>query len=87
MGAKHKKTRKEKITADYRHQVYTLKNNDLPINNPTAIVTTSENTYFNVNIKRDVAKTGILTLIIIALQIILLYLLQKHIIALPMVKY
>lgn len=26
MGVKHKKTRKEKIIADYRHNVYTLKN-------------------------------------------------------------
>jgi hypothetical protein len=87
MGARHKKTRKEKIIADYRHQVYILKNENMPLDKPALAVTVNENSYLNIHILKDVLKTGILTSVIIALQLILLFLLQKHIIMLPIVKY
>jgi len=87
MQHKHKKTRKEKIIADYRHQVYILKNRDIPLNTPTPTIAVSENSYFNTHILKDVFKTGILSSSIIAAQIILFFLLKKHIITLPMLKY
>jgi hypothetical protein len=91
MGARHKKTRKEKMIADYRHQVYVLKSKDIlsnnQIDNPIPAITISENIYLNTHALRDILKTGILTFTIIALQIILFFLLQKHILTLPIVKY
>jgi hypothetical protein len=89
MGVKHKKTRKEKVIADYRHQVYILKNKDVPLNNSTPIVAvaTNNNLYSSAQVLRDITKTGILTCSIIAGQIILFFLLMKHIIILPIVKY
>jgi hypothetical protein len=91
MGAKHKKTRKEKILADYRHQVYILKNNVMPpinsVSNSTFAPITNEKSYLNTHILKDVIKTGILTCSIIAAEVIFYFLLQKHIFALPIIKY
>jgi hypothetical protein len=88
MGAKHKKTRKEKIIADYRHQIYVLKNKDIPFKNPIlATDVTNNNSYSNTHVLNDVIKTGILTCSIIAAQIVLFFLLTKHVITLPIVKY
>jgi hypothetical protein len=89
MGAKHKKTRREKIIADYRHQVYILKNNNISpsISNSTPTIAISENDYFNTHIVKDVLKTGILTCSIIAAQIVLFFLLKNHAIKLPMLNY
>jgi hypothetical protein len=89
MGVKHKKTRKEKVIADYRHQVYILKNKDIPLSKiaPIVAVAANNNPYSNAHILRDVTKTGILTCSIIAGQIILFLLLTRHIITLPIVKY
>lgn len=88
MGVKHKKTRKEKIIADYRHNFYTLeqKNISYPnsINN-SEIVKSELNSYSYVS--RDVIKTGLLTFSIIAAQVILFFLLRNQIIMLPMLKY
>ncbi len=96
MQHKHKKTRKEKIIADYRHQVYILKNKsstdsvldkNIPFNNPTLAIPVNENFYSNTHVLKDVLKTGILTCSIIAAQIILSFLLKRHMITLPMLKY
>jgi len=87
MGVKHKKTRKEKIIADYRHQVYFLKNQNIPLNNSIITIPVNENSYSNTHILKDVLKTGILSLSIIAMQIILFFLLKNHIITLPIIKY
>jgi hypothetical protein len=91
MGTKHKKTRKEKILADYRHQVYILKNNVISpinsINNSTLPSGINEKSYLNTHILKDVIKTGVLTCSIIAAEVIFYFLLQKHIFALPIIKY
>jgi ABC-type Fe3+-citrate transport system substrate-binding protein len=85
--SKHKKTRKEKIIADYRHQVYILKNN-IPLGNSTATtIAINESSDFTANILKDVLKTTILTCAIVVAQIILFFLLRRHIINLPIVKY
>jgi hypothetical protein len=85
--SKHKKTRKEKIIADYRHQVYILKNN-IPLGNPTVTaIAVKEGSDFTANILKDVLKTTILTCTIVVAQIILFFLLKRHIINLPIVKY
>jgi hypothetical protein len=84
---RHKKTRQEKIIADYRHQVYILKNNNAPLNNSTVAIAVNGNSDFTANILRDVLKTTILTCAIVALQIVLFFLLKRHIITLPIVKY
>lgn len=85
--SKHKKTRKEKIVADYRHQLYILKNKDIPLGNLATQTPSNENSYFNTHIIKDVTKTGILTFAIVAAQIILFFLLKRHTIILPMLKY
>lgn len=86
--SKHKKTRKEKVAADYRHQVYTIKNKNFPLDviKPDVSID-SENQYLNAHIVKSVIKTGVLSLSIIAAQITLFFLLTKHIITLPIVKY
>ena len=87
MQHRHKKTRKEKIIADYRHQVYILKNESMPLNNPTLAIPVNENSYLNTHVLKDVLKTGILSFSIIAAQIIFFLLLKRHVIMLPMLKY
>jgi len=85
MGLKHKKTRKQKIIADYRHQIYVLENNNKPINISAPIVSLDINSYTHVF--NDIFKTGILTFCIIALQLILLFILKKHIFSIPNLNY
>jgi len=87
MGVRHKKTRKEKIIADYRHQVYVLKNKDLPLNRATITAPIGIESYSDTYIFKDILKTGILTGSIIAAQIVLFFLLRNHVITLPIVKY
>jgi hypothetical protein len=87
MGVRHKKTRKEKIIADYRHQVYVLKNKDLPLNSATITAPIGIESYSDTYIFKDILKTGILTGSIIAAQIVLFFLLRNHVITLPIVKY
>jgi predicted secreted protein len=86
--SKHKKTRKEKVIADYRNQVYILKNN-IPLRNSTTATTIAikENADFTADILRDVLKTTILTCAIVVLQLVLFFLLKRHILNLPIVKY
>lgn len=86
MGLKHKKTRKEKIIADYRHQVYSLKNKDIPLS-VSPNVGTDKNSYSYTYVLNDVLKTTLLTLSIIAIQIVLFFLLKKHIISIPNLSY
>jgi hypothetical protein len=85
--SKHKKTRKEKIIADYRHQIYILKDDNMPTYTPAPAIAINENRYFNDHILKDVIKTGILTCFIVIAQFVLLFLLKRHIIALPMINY
>jgi hypothetical protein len=87
MGVKHKKTRKEKIIADYRHQVYVLKNKDTSFDSPALTVTVNENSYTNAYVMKDILRTGILTTIIIAAQVIFFFLLKRHIISIPSLNY
>lgn len=81
----HKKTLKQKIIADYRHQVYTLKNKNTP-HLPTPIILTDKNSSY-AYVLNDVFKTGILTSCIIALQLILFFVLKKHIFSIPNLNY
>ena len=85
--SKHKKTRKEKIIADYRHQVYILKNKNTPFDIPPVAVTTNEDAHFSVYALKDVLKTGLLTCSIVAAEIILFFLLKRHIILIPNLNY
>jgi len=88
MGAKHKKTRKEKIIADYRHQVYSLENKNISSSvniNSAKISRNDEHSYSYV--LHDISKTLVITLTLIGLQIILFFLVKKHIISLSIVSY
>jgi len=85
--SKHKKTRKEKIIADYRHQVYVLKNNNTPLNKPVIEIPIKENSNLNIHTLRDLLKTGVLTCTIVVAQIALFFLLKKHILLIPNLNY
>jgi len=85
--SKHKKTRKEKIIADYRHQVYILKNNNMPLNKPAIVISVNENLYSNIHVLKDLLKTGALTCAIVVAQIILFFLLKRHILLIPNLNY
>ena len=85
--SKHKKTRKEKIVADYRHQVYILENKNIPLNNPPVATIVHESAHFNTYALKDILKTGILTCSIVAAQIVLFLLLKRHIILIPNLNY
>jgi hypothetical protein len=87
MRRKHKKTRREKIVADYRHQIYVLKNENIPSDTPAPAIVINENSYFHTHVLKDVRRTGMLTCAIVAAQIILFFLLKNHLITLPMIKY
>jgi hypothetical protein len=85
--SKHKKTRKEKIIADYRHQVYILENKNIPVNSPAIPDSINESSYFSTYILKDVLKTGILTCSIIVAEIIFFFLLRKHVFLIPNLNY
>lgn len=80
----HKKTRKQKIIADYRHQVYILENKNT-LNTSTPIIVNENSSY--AYILNDVFKTSILTFSIIALQLVLFFVLKKHIFSIPNLNY
>ncbi len=88
MGAKHKKTRKEKIIADYRHNIYSLKNQNIPPVKPS-VVTTTINAVSNPysHVIGDISKTTMLTIFIIVGELILFFLLKNHIIIIPKISY
>jgi predicted thioredoxin/glutaredoxin len=85
--SKHKKTRKEKIVADYRHQVYILKNKDINVNSPAVAIAVHENGHSSSYVLKDLLKTGVLTFSIIAAEIIFYFLLKAHAISIPNLNY
>ncbi len=87
MKHEHKKTRKEKIIADYRHQAYTLGNKTFTPSPEIETIMVNKSPYSYAYVLPDVLKTGLLTFSIVAGEIILFFLLKNHIIILPMVKY
>ena len=94
---KRKKTYKEKIIADLRRKVYGLEGQNsfslqtketkpmrnIPIHNTVLTTTINPHPYLT----KDILKTGILTGIILLVQLILFLVLKNHILILPMVKY
>lgn len=98
MGNK-KKTRKEKIIADLRRQLhYSLENQNISFSqnnklkgsiNTTTINSKASPTLLNAYpyLLSDILKTGIVTISLVAFQIILFLILKKHILVLPGVNY
>lgn len=92
--SKHKRTREQKKIADLRRQIYYSLGKDhvstFEINHPKE----KENKFRSsvlINaypfLARDILKIGILTATILTLQVILFFLLKKHIITLPNISY
>lgn len=89
MGNK-RKTLKQKIAADKRHKFLSLAEetlpsspNTTPIENKNVLLLTTKYPY----LIRDMLKTGITTVSVIAVQIVFFILLKKHIIKFPGVSY
>jgi len=90
--SKHKKTHKEKVIADHRHNIYVLKTQNISRNNFISTSAdketfNSDHLYSNAHILNDVIKTGVLTFSIVVAQITLFILLKEHIIMLPNINY
>ena len=88
MGAKHRKTLKQKIISDYRHHIYTLEDRNFSTPSPTitnTLINSSSHSYSYV--LSDVSKTAILTIFIIIGELILFFLLKNHMIVLPEISY
>ena len=88
MGVAHRKTLKQKIVADYRHQTYSLENKtnfiaDSSSSNSKQPDKSEPYTY----VLNNTTKTGILTLLIIAGELVLFFLFKNHIISLPSINY
>jgi hypothetical protein len=92
-----RKTRKQKVISDHRRELslnnktvthYTLPSKSIE-EKPRIERQIKESTTANAYpyLKGDLRKTGILTLIIVALQLSLFYLLQNHIVSLPGLIY
>lgn len=91
--AKHRKTLEQKKVADLRHKFYSFDSKNAPFlktkifsetkNDSIALTTANKYPY----LLHDILKTGILTLSIIGIQLILFVLLKNKIIALPIVSY
>lgn len=98
--AKHRKTLEQKKIADLRHKFYSFDQAQLGFdaknissvktktlseikNDSISIATANKYPY----LLHDILKTGVLTLSIIGIQLILYVLLNNKIIALPMVNY
>lgn len=84
---KLRKTREQKIAADYHHSLYTFENKNISITPQLVTTTVSKSTYSYSYVLNDMRKTGILMLLILAAQIILLFLLKDHIVKLPFITY
>lgn len=89
--AKYRKTLKQKLAAEARHQTYSLKSQNIILPNApiskteTVLPVNSSNLYpFLIS---DLKKTFILTLSIVAFQIILFFLLKHHIFVFPGINY
>ena len=96
--AKQRKTREQKKLADSRHQfVHTLTSQTLPAvkiqNQPKDIIRPQKqpNQQISINkypyLVKDLSKTGMLTLGILAFQIILFGLLKNHVLTIPGISY
>ncbi|MBI2031330.1 MAG: hypothetical protein HYT08_01825 [Candidatus Levybacteria bacterium] len=102
MSRHKKKTRKQKVLADLHRKMQSLethssialneekkiKSSEVPRIKPQTTVTyrpLAINTY--PFLLKDISRTGILTAIILAFQIILLFLLKNHIISLQGISY
>lgn len=91
--AKHRKTLEQKKIADLRHKFYSFDAKNISSvktktlseikNDSISIATANKYPY----LLHDILKTGVLTLSIIGIQLILYVLLNNKIIALPMVNY
>lgn len=88
-----RKTRQQKIIADLHRKLqtqivgvstYTYKNTMQTVATVRPI---DSNTTNILSIKHDLTKTTIITMTIIASQLLLFYLLKTHLIRLPMVSY
>jgi len=93
--AKRRKTQKQKKLADFRHQ-FVHKDISLPVNlvvssvpefKPSMPKTSSISLYPTSFLIHDLRKTGILTLSIIAIQLILLFILRNHLISITWLAY
>ena len=87
MSAKHKKTRKQKIIADYRRNVYILETNISPLLSPNLNVVVNANSQSYSYVLKDVLKTGLLTFSIVIGELVLYFLFKNHIIAIPRISY
>ena len=92
MGNK-RKTRKEKVIADLRRQLYSFKGHNIVTSEPKVLLQPKTLPTSPALVNRypylisDVLKTGILTMLILACQIILFLILKNHVIKLPGVVY
>lgn len=95
--SKRRKTRQQKIIAEFRRQVSPSVKSEKPIATlsqatfslptmqpvkPVAVQTAS-----TAYLKYDIAKTGVLTLAIIAAQLVLFFLLKHHTLVVPNLAY
>ncbi len=91
--SKHKKTLKQKIIADLHRQVYSLDNANISSfenknlkeveNKPSQTIAVNNYPF----LVADISKTLILSLLIICSQLILFFLLKKHILVLQGINY
>jgi hypothetical protein len=88
MSVRHKKTRKQKVVADFRHGVYTLNTEKIPTPEPAvASINADKIAHSYSYVMPDVIKTGLLTLSMLVTQTILFFLLKNHIITIPGINY
>lgn len=81
----NKKSREEKIIADIHRQTYTL---NLTKTSMSPVTSQTSTAFLNHSyLAHDLSKTGILTAVIIGLQIILFFLFKKHLLILPDINY
>lgn len=98
--ARYRKTLKQKKIADLRHKFYSFDQAQLGPNSKSVpsvkpnvfsqaknVATTASLTNKYPYLLHDISKTGILTGVILIVQIILFFLLKNHILVLPIVKY
>ena len=95
--AKHRKTLEQKKLADLRRKFYSfdrVKRDLDQVRLGLDAISESKNVAITVSptnkypyLISDILKTGILTGLIIVMQIILFFLLKNHVLVLPMVKY
>ena len=86
---KQRKTLEEKIKTQQRHQhsavTYTLDSTQTISKNITPILSESKNTYAYV--ARDLRKTFLISLFLVAFEVLLFLLLKQHMVKFPFVTY